>query len=166
MDDAEYFPKRSRELTGLLTQTVLSSPVVQWILPARIRSRHHNDVVFVGQRRVQVKEASDQGFLDDITEKNDFDYQIVGAKVINVNTELPWESQLRNTVSDGQVKEAPFTTQDLPSQMLVLSLEMRELQFLYYSISGDNKFVTFRRPLPVDVDLAERFGKHLAVDPK
>ncbi|KAI2788855.1 hypothetical protein POX_e06877 [Penicillium oxalicum] len=166
MDDAEYFPQRSRELTGLLTQTVLSSPVVQWILPARIRSRHHNDVVFVGQRRVQVKEASDQGFLDDITEKNDFDYQIVGAKVINVNTELPWESQLRNTVSDGQVKEAPFTTQDLPSQMLVLSLEMRELQFLYYSISGDNKFVTFRRPLPVDVDLAERFGKHLAVDPK
>lgn len=33
---------------GLLTRTVIESPVVQWILPARIRSAAHNDVVFIG----------------------------------------------------------------------------------------------------------------------
>ncbi|KAF7719921.1 Uncharacterized protein PECH_005778 [Penicillium ucsense] len=166
MENVQYFPQRTRELTGLLTQTVLPSPVIQWILPARIRCGHHNDVVFVGQRRIQVKEASDRGFLDDVTEKSDFDYPIVGAKAINVNTELPWEAQLRTTIDDDSAEGAAYTAQDLPSQILVLSLEMRELQFLYYTMSGDKKFITYRRPLPVDVDLAERFGKHIAVDPK
>lgn len=33
---------------GLLTRTVIESPVVQWILPARIRSAVHNDVAFIG----------------------------------------------------------------------------------------------------------------------
>ena len=33
---------------GLLTRTVIESPVVQWILPARTRSAAHNDVAFIG----------------------------------------------------------------------------------------------------------------------
>ncbi|CEJ54200.1 hypothetical protein PMG11_00521 [Penicillium brasilianum] len=166
MDEEQFFTRPTRELTGLFTQTILPSPVVQWILPARLRSNHHNDVVFVGQRRVQVKEASTSGFLEDVTEKIDFDHSIIGAKVIDVNTELPWETQLGRTGADDQMHDDSDFLDRVPSQLLVLSLEMRELQFLYCPISGDDKFVTFRRPLPVDVDLAERFGKHIAVDPK
>jgi hypothetical protein len=166
MDEEQFFTRPTRELTGLFTQTILPSPVVQWIIPARLRSNHHNDVVFVGQRRVQIKEASAGGFLEDVTEKNDFDHAIIGAKVINVNTQLPWEAQLRTAGADDQMRDDTDLLDSLPSQLLVLSLEMRELQFLYCSSSGDDKFVTFRRPLPVDVDLAERFGKHIAVDPR
>lgn len=166
MDEEQFVTRSTRELTGLFTQTVIPSPVVQWILPARLRSNNHNDVVFVGQRRVQIKEASTGGFLEDVTEKNDFDHSIIGAKVINVNTELPWETQLQTDATDDQMQDDSNLLDRLPSQLLVLSLEMRELQFLYCPISGDGKFVTFRRPLPVDVDLAERFGKHIAVDPK
>lgn len=33
---------------GLLTRTVIESPVVNWILPARIRHMDRNDVVFIG----------------------------------------------------------------------------------------------------------------------
>lgn len=166
MDEEQFFTRPARELTGLFTQTIIPSPVVQWILPARLRSNQHNDVVFVGHRRVQVKEASTEGFLQDVTEKNDFDHSIVGAKVINVNTQLPWETQLENTGADDQMRDDSDLLDRLPSQLLVLSLEMRELQFLYCPITGDEEFVTYRRPLPVDVDLAERFGKHIAVDPR
>lgn len=33
---------------GLLTRTVIASPMVNWILPARIRHMDKNDVVFIG----------------------------------------------------------------------------------------------------------------------
>jgi hypothetical protein len=33
---------------GLLTQTVIRSPLVHWILPARLRSQYCNDVAFIG----------------------------------------------------------------------------------------------------------------------
>jgi hypothetical protein len=33
---------------GVLTRTVIESPVVHWILPARLRSMQHNDVAFIG----------------------------------------------------------------------------------------------------------------------
>jgi hypothetical protein len=36
---------------GLLTQTVIRSPLVHWILPARLRSPNNNDVAFIGVRQ-------------------------------------------------------------------------------------------------------------------
>lgn len=33
---------------GILTRTVIESPVVHWILPVRLRSANHNDVAFIG----------------------------------------------------------------------------------------------------------------------
>jgi len=33
---------------GVLTRTIIESPVVHWILPARLRPGNHNDVAFVG----------------------------------------------------------------------------------------------------------------------
>lgn len=32
---------------GILTKTVVESPVSHWIVPVRLRSPHHNDVAFV-----------------------------------------------------------------------------------------------------------------------
>jgi len=40
--------KRSSPTCGLLTRTIVESPVVQWIFPARLRSAEHNDVAFIG----------------------------------------------------------------------------------------------------------------------
>ena len=36
---------------GLLTQTVISSSVIRWIFPARIRSSEYRDVAFIGVSR-------------------------------------------------------------------------------------------------------------------
>lgn len=33
---------------GILTRTVIESPIARWVLPALLRSAHHNDVAFVG----------------------------------------------------------------------------------------------------------------------
>jgi len=33
---------------GLLTKTLVNSPVVHWILPARVRDEGKNDIVFIG----------------------------------------------------------------------------------------------------------------------
>jgi hypothetical protein len=140
--------------------------VIQWILPARLRNKNHNDVVFVGQRRVQIKEASLGGYLEDVLEKNDFTGAIVGAKVLNVGAQLPWESQLQSQDPSAGHYITPEVLDMLPSQILVLSLDMKQLVFLCCSPSSPNEFITFRRPLPVDVNLPEKFGKHIAVDPK
>jgi hypothetical protein len=37
---------------GLLTQTVIDSPVIHWILTARIRSAEYHDVAFIGVSQV------------------------------------------------------------------------------------------------------------------
>src|SRR6266536_6581355 len=36
---------------GLLSQTVIRSPLVHWILPARLRGPNNNDVAFIGVRQ-------------------------------------------------------------------------------------------------------------------
>lgn len=36
---------------GVLSRTIVESPIVHWILPARLRSEAHNDIAFVGVRR-------------------------------------------------------------------------------------------------------------------
>lgn len=35
---------------GILTRTIIESPVFSWVLPVQLRSPKHNDVVFVGVR--------------------------------------------------------------------------------------------------------------------
>ncbi|KAL3478770.1 mono-functional DNA-alkylating methyl methanesulfonate N-term-domain-containing protein [Aspergillus californicus] len=148
---------------GLLTHTLVSSPIIQWILPARLRSKDQNDVVFVGERSLQIKEAVSGTHLEEVTSKSDFDAFIMAAKVINANTELPWESQMRLGSSSADTNARLH--KNLPSQMMVLSLASKELVFLYYSsIAGH--FIHYHRPLPSDVSTFERFGRNIAVEPR
>ncbi|GAD92744.1 conserved hypothetical protein [Paecilomyces variotii No. 5] len=153
---------------GLLSQTVIRSPIVQWILPARLRSKFHNDVAFVGERSVHLKEAVLGVHLEDVTTKADFDSNIVAAKVINTCTELTWEAQMK--MGAGNVTSQDADIHDLlPPQILVLALESRELVFLYCAVKSPVKnphFIHFRRPLPCDVSSLERFGRHVATDPR
>ena len=49
---------------GLLTQTVISSPVIRWIFPARIRSSEHRDVAFIGVSRLSSSGFASFGTLE------------------------------------------------------------------------------------------------------
>lgn len=148
--------------SGLLTQTVIPSPVIRWMMPARLRSKEHNDVVFIGDKRLQIKEVVN-GHLEDVVEKTDFDASIIGAKVINVSALLPLDVQMKTAANAGALG---IDFDRLPPQILLLSLDMKELVFLYRSIANPSYFVTYHRPLPSDVSLPEKFGRHIAVDPK
>lgn len=159
-------PQGVTGLFGIFTQTVLPSPVIQWILPARLRSKHCNDVVFVGQQRIQIKEAAPGGYLEDVAEKSDFSGSIIQAKVLNVSTHLPWESQLRTSDVAAAKAIDPALLEDLPPQILVATLDLKQILFICCSPSAKDAFITFRRPLPVNVSLPEKFGRHVAVDPK
>lgn len=156
-------PKINRPRVGLLSQTVIPSPTVQWVLPARLRNKGHNDVAFVGERCVQIKEVMPGFHLEDVITKSDFDANIMAAKVVSVSTELPWEAQMK--LGGGHATAAELHD-DLPPQIMVLTLTSRELVFLYYSDSEDGHFVHFRRPLPSHVSYPESFGRHVAVDPR
>ncbi|KAJ5448194.1 hypothetical protein N7445_003015 [Penicillium cf. griseofulvum] len=150
---------RSTRLVGLLTQPLIPSPVINWILPARLRDKHHNDVVFIGERRIQIKEALPSGHLQDVVEKSDLEGSLIGAKVINVSTQLPWETQAPSLTH-------PFDTNNLPPQILFLATDSNELLFMYCSEMGDGPFVSYNRPLPRDINIADKYGRHIAVDPK
>lgn len=41
-------PRAEPPVCGLLSTTIVESPVVHWALPVRLRSRAHNDVAFIG----------------------------------------------------------------------------------------------------------------------
>lgn len=152
--------------TGLFTQTMIPSPIIQWILPARLRSRHRNDVAFIGERRLQIKEAQQGAHLEDAVAKTDFDANIRAAKVIDVGTELPWESQMKLGTGNTSMSNDSEMQDDSPSQILLLSLDSRELAFIYYSELNGGQVVHFHRPLPSDVSSFERFGHNIAVDPR
>ena len=161
----EQLPRHDPPKNGLLSQTMIPSPIVQWILPARLRSRYHNDVAFIGERRLQIKEAVSGIHLEDAITKTDFDANIVAAKVINVDTELPLESQMKLGAGTSAAT-GPEMHDDSPPQILLLSLDSRELVFLYYSGLGGGQFIHYHRALPADVSSFETFGRNVAVDPR
>ncbi|PYH41402.1 protein thtA [Aspergillus saccharolyticus JOP 1030-1] len=163
--EADDIDAKSQTRVGLLSHTLVPSPIIQWILPARLRGRHQNDVVFVGERCLQIKEAVSGTHLEEVTVKHDLDSYIMAAKVINVSTELPWEAQMRLGDSRSAMSADTDLYQDLPPQILVLSLSSRELTFLYYWNAGD-QFIYHHRPLPNDVSAFEKFGRNIAVEPR
>lgn len=167
--DSSRAAEHPKPKAGLLSQTVIRSPIIQWILPARLRNKFHNDVAFVGERSVQLKEAVLGVHLEDVITKADFDANIVAAKVINASTELTWEAQMKLGAGNAASSQHSDLHDTLPPQILVLTLESRELVFLYCTVKSPVKnpqFIHFRRPLPCDVSSLERFGRHVAVDPR
>ncbi|KAL4793606.1 mono-functional DNA-alkylating methyl methanesulfonate N-term-domain-containing protein [Aspergillus venezuelensis] len=155
-------PSTSRPKLGLLTHTLVSSPIVQWILPARLRSQIRNDVVYVGERSLQIKEVIAGTHLEDVTFKSDFDAYIMAAKVISISKEFPWEAEMR--IESGTAGVASEGRKNPPPHIMVLSLASKELVFLYYS-NNAGRFIHYHRPLPSDVSTFERFGRNIAVDP-
>ncbi|RBA13929.1 hypothetical protein FPRO05_02721 [Fusarium proliferatum] len=67
---------------GILSRTVVESPVVHWILPVCLRSRSHNDIAFIGDRFVQISELRDDGQVHEVIRKADFGTRIRNAIVL------------------------------------------------------------------------------------
>lgn len=145
---------------GMLSLTLVRSPVVKWIIPARIRHKRKNDVVFIYESYIQIKEivGDSDGKMRDVAIKADFDSPIRAARIFG-------KPRKYHMIKSQQKSN---TSPRIPPQMLVLALESNKLVFLFaLDQNGDRvKFVAYQRPLPMRHPGLEQLGEHIAVDPK
>lgn len=176
---------RKPPIMGLLTKTVVRSPVVKSIIPARVRHRSKNDVVFVYEDLIEIKEIvggerTEEDPLRDVALENtvvkkDFDSCILAAKVLGLprQPKVPrypgrfWDEEYKPEYLP-ETKPDPLREHEIPPQILVLTLASRTLLFLfaYYDIHEMVHFLSCTKALPAQIPLIEELGVHLAVDPK
>ncbi|KAL8788820.1 MAG: hypothetical protein Q9213_001491 [Squamulea squamosa] len=186
---SEHVPTEpQRPVLGILTRTLVKSPVVRSIIPARVRHRSKNDVVFVYDDAIAIKEVlggeriQEDPFkdisLNDVIEKRDFDSLILAAKVLGLPREpkaprFPGKFWSPHTdpyspQSPTEIKPEPFHENEIPPQLLALSLASRKLIFLfaYHDVHGKVHFLSNTYSLQAQKEDTEELGIHLAVDPK
>lgn len=175
--EPEYDREQAPLLLGILTQTVIRSPVIKSILPAQIRNQAKNDVVFVYGNYIEIKEIPEDeyGHMRTVAEKADFGSAIRCVRVLGLpsSCHVSGDSTERDDVA---VKEETQEFYDysldpplqIPPQMLVMTLETNKLVFLFAIHDDQNmiQFVTAQRPLPASPLIHKQLGEHIAVDPK
>lgn len=175
--DPEYDREPVPLLLGLLTQTVVRSPVIKSIIPAQIRNRGKNDVVFVYGNYLEIKEIpeDEHGQMRTVAESADFGSAIRCVRVLGFpsSCHVSGDSTEREDVV---MKEEPQDLYDYsldpplqtPPQMLVITLEANKLLFLFAIHDDRNRiqFVSAQRPLPTGPLIHMQLGDHIAVDPK
>lgn len=153
-------------MAGILTKTIVQSPVVRWILHARIRHRRYNDVVFVGSDFIHVKQVKERGHLEHVATKTDFDARIRAAKAFSNSNIDPDEDLFIKSEDDNDSRD----DLNVPPQCLALTLESPpgDLVFVYLAMDGIGgyRFVQQAIPLPRFDRTLFQPGEHLAVDPQ
>lgn len=167
---------------GLVTHTLVRSPVIKWIIPARVRHPHKNDVLFITADSVTIKEARGNYTLQEVATKNDFNSRIRSARILGIPGKLTDEDKYATArINDPSVWEdhrRPKKTEDelyfdgnkrtVPPQIVVLALEANKLVFLC-AINGSSnhpQFLCYQQELPAAQSPLEKLGEHIAVDPK
>ncbi|KAI1339511.1 mono-functional DNA-alkylating methyl methanesulfonate N-term-domain-containing protein [Xylariaceae sp. FL0016] len=155
---------------GILTNTVVESPIVRWVLPCQFRNRSLNDVVFVGDYNIHVCELNQNNQLIHLMTKNDFGSRIRNALVLGTphHAHVPNEDSAYDDDDlnlDQNKPESRYGQASVPEQFLVLVLEDGDLVFicLRESPQGDWEF-----DLSCHNISSQRLvnpGFHMAVDP-
>jgi hypothetical protein len=157
---------------GLLSTTLVHSPVINKILPARIRGTEFNDLLFVGENFVHIIEIQQDGHLRYICTKSDFGSRIRAAVVVGRRVEeqdepyLPFIKKEKLSSVTGNESSKPQT---VSPQMLVISLESGELRVLFAQhnhTAANLEFFESSTSLPLATSAIQQPGKHLAVDPR
>ncbi len=163
---------------GILTQTVIRSPVVKRIIPARIRHESKNDVVFVYDNYIEIKEIfqDGNGFMRTAAVKMDFDSSIRSARVLGLprryddynNTDAEGIDVLMKEESQDLHVRTPHSSPRVPPQVLVMTLDCKKLvfTFAFHNAQGIIEFISYQRPLPFEQHIHKQPGENIAVDPK
>ncbi|KAM0511282.1 hypothetical protein ACHAPE_010026 [Trichoderma viride] len=160
---------------GILSQTLVESPVVRWVLPARLRSSTHNDIAFVGDHFVQISELGRDGQVHDVIRKSDFGHRIRNAVVLGGSLEHGLDDDPVDMVVKQEPSPSPSSPGEdgisdslrvrvLPPQMLVLVLESCQMVFLFVREKPDG-ILEFATSIYENPKLLPYVGYHLAVDP-
>ncbi|KAF1940042.1 hypothetical protein EJ02DRAFT_241455 [Clathrospora elynae] len=160
---------------GVLSRTIFASPLSKVILPANIRHKDLTDMVLVAEDSVQLKEIRDYGHIRHVETKTDFNGgRILAAKVFGDPREVPKFKGLANALPMKHImrRERRSTSGDeeqlLPPEVIVLTLSTRKLLFLWaqQTQTGATNFIQKSVKLPAGSSRFDRFGPHLAIDPK
>ncbi|KAK5112352.1 hypothetical protein LTR62_004315 [Meristemomyces frigidus] len=146
---------------AVLTKTVIQSPVVRWLLHARVRSKDFNDAVFIGDDFVHVRQILPGGHLKHITTKDNFDARIRAAAVLDLEPQFSEDDLLVKTEDRSRIPG-----NDVPQDLLVLTLSTNDLVFLYVAsdAAGNACFVQQPCPLPSFDRILFQPGEYLAID--
>ncbi|KAK7957135.1 uncharacterized protein PG986_006357 [Apiospora aurea] len=164
---------------GILTRTIVDSPIFRWVLPVHLRSSRNHDVALIGDNFIQICELSQDSQLHNVIRKSDFGSRIRNARVVGQPPNYfrgygDGDNNPRIKTEDDDVEmldptQAPGTTRTppsaLPPQFLALMLERGALVFLYLKEGSDGslEFVSSSHEMP-DKSLVHP-GFHMAVDP-
>ena len=166
----------SPPVVGVLTRNLIPNPVIKFIIPARIRHKDKNDVIFISDCAIKIKEYVYDFHLRDVALKTDFGSRIRAARVFGDprRPTVPPEPTGLDAIikrEDLEVSQPDDAgSQKIPPQILILALESDALVFLFAHPDPSHRFdfVSFWWPLLKDKDgrLTRKLGKHIAVDPK
>lgn len=168
-------PPQKPPLMGVLSQTLIRSPVAKFIIPARIRHESKNDVVYIYENYFEIQEVKTDvkiASMERVAVKADLDSSIRSARVFGLRRKYILPSpegandggKKKTEEEDGRGSLRP----DLPPHILVLALESKMLAFIFafHDGAGPIRFLQCRRPLPVGRSQLEQLGEFLAIDPK
>ncbi|KAF2279333.1 uncharacterized protein EI97DRAFT_172847 [Westerdykella ornata] len=157
---------------GVMSRTLLSSSYIKMMLPAKIRHKNLNDVVFVGEDFVHLKQATANGTLRHIATKSDFGGKILAARVFGSPQKTHQNAHAGTPIKRKDVRAHRRSTagedsEQLPPEMLVLTLDTKSLIFLWAcpTSNGHIKFHHRTLRLPGGKSRIERPGPFLAVAP-
>ncbi|EMD62437.1 hypothetical protein COCSADRAFT_220789 [Bipolaris sorokiniana ND90Pr] len=158
---------------GILSQTVIATPLNKLILPANIRHNDLVDVVIVGEDYIHLKEIRDHGRIRHVATKTDFNGgRIITAKVFGPPREAPSTKIGSFPLPKTDLKHRsrqPASEREthLPPEVVVLTLSNRTLMFLWarHNHTGLSTFTQKTVRLPAGSSRFDRFGSLLAVDP-
>ncbi|KAI0899955.1 hypothetical protein F4806DRAFT_271996 [Annulohypoxylon nitens] len=164
---------------GLLTKTVIESPIIRWVLPVQLRSARYNDVALIGDNCVQICELGPDRQLKDVIRKKDFGSRIRNAVVMgspqyprkanecnedgtHVKTE---DSDTEMADMNAAISGSRGETSRLPPQLLVLMLERGDLVFLFLRQGPDGHWAFVSSTHKVPGERLVSPGWHMAIDP-
>ncbi|RKF64851.1 putative thermotolerance protein [Erysiphe neolycopersici] len=156
---------------GILTQTVIHSPLVNQILVARFRqSTVNDDVAFIGNDFVQIKELHQDGFLYDVIRKDGFESRIRNAQVVGSLREFEKEFESSSDVEESihldlTRQSSLHIKKKLPPQFLALQLYSGVLIFIGILVDGQGKmkWISSRHKIAKSAHNLQA-GMHFVVD--
>jgi len=158
--------KRTGEpVLGFVSKTLIHSPAVNWICRARIRAKVKNDIVLVGEDRLDLVTVLREGNLSHVGTKAYHGRTIKAAATLGEATKY-FEPDLIKPEDDDMVMSGGASS-PMPPQMVVLALDTAELVFVFACDEFPGA-ITFREsfyPLPRIDSVLRTVGARLAIDP-
>ena len=153
-------PPTSPAPLGLLSRSLVPSPLIARILPANLRHAHANHVAFIADDAIHLYEIGAYARLRHVATKSDFSGRILAAAVFG---DAP---HVRSSAASPSPK--PHVSHSLPPEVLVLALSSHTLAFVWAhpSPTGFPAFTHRAIKLPTATSRFDRLGTFLAVDPR